>query len=528
MSVDKLKEALKNRNVIPVVGAGISAGAAGLPNWSQLLEKGLEYVIEHEKDLNVGTDDITALRSLLQAKRLIEGFAVLQDLLGGAPKSVHYDAFLTEQFGTPKVSDPSVLDALRNLGTRVIVTTNYDLLLKNLTVVAGAQIATWQSPRQILSLLRGGRGIIHLHGRYDLPESVILSNTDYSRIVHGPADTTTIAQSLFFSGVLMFIGSSLDGASDPHLGSILKEFERLNGPLLEDVMPHFMLVKGALKATDAVKLRRLGIEPIDYGDSFSKLPTFIDSLTDNEQIVIQADDVRARLHNLRVAETLDEIFQDVKTFINDVVYPRRRIRIAFVKKIEQNGRPVLRAEYLFPPKATRNVFSYPQTLAAWALIEGKIFGYSPDIDMDKCCSFKGLRQLKKFERVKALLLASNQQTDPILGEFLKPDDIVRKTQDETLQLSDLYQHWVGRQPEPHYRQFISVPVPVVDELVGQKEPPEYGVLNIDTQEIDPLLTDQVKPLLKMASDIIALGFEKLQKPVQEGANPVELIKQEKS
>jgi hypothetical protein len=126
-----------------------------------------------------------------------------------------------------------------------------------------------------------------------------------------------------------------------------------------------------------------------------------------------------------------------------------------------------------------------------------------------------LRKLKKFKRVRDLLLASDPKTDPLLSDFLKPDEIVRKTKDETLRLSDLYQHWVGEQPEPHYRQFISVPIPVVDEIVGQKEPPEYGVLNIDTQEVEPLLTDQVKPLLKMASDILALGFEKLQKPIKQ-------------
>ena len=516
-ATDRLREALKNRNVIPITGAGVSLGAAGLPNWNQLLEKGVEYVTRNKEDLGIQTKDITALTNLSQASALIEGFALLQRLLGGAPESIHYQAFLTEQFGSPKLSDPSVLVALRNLGTRIVVTTNYDLLLSDLKVVADAEIATWQNPRQILSLLRGGRGIVHLHGRFDVPESVILSSSDYARIVHGPGDSATIAQSLFFSGVLMFVGSSVDGASDPHLGSILAEFSRLNGPLLENVMPHFMLVKGELKSKEIVRLRRLGIQPISFGDTFSKLPEFINSLSENEQIFIPAQDVRARLHNLRVAKTLDEIFQDVKTFINEVVYPGRRIRIAFVKKIESEGRHILRPEYLFPPKATHTDFSYPQTLAAWALIEGQIFAFSKDVDyLDRPCDFTTLRKLKKFKRVRDLLLASDPNTDSFLAEFLNTDEIIRKTQDETLKLSDLYQHWVGDQPEAHYRQFVSVPIPVVDQMVGLKEPPEYGVLNIDTQEIEPLLTNKVEPLLKMASDIIALAFERLQKPESTG------------
>jgi hypothetical protein len=516
-ALEKLRNAIKNRNVGPVVGAGVSLAAAGLPNWGRLLESGVEYLNAHKRSLNLRAKDITALRKVSDAGKLIDGFALLQTLLGGAPESNYYQAFLTEQFADPKVTDSSVLVALRNFGARVIVTTNYDLLLRDHRVVPESEMATWQDPREIFSILRGGRGIIHLHGRYDLPESVILSVSDYARIVRDSGDSKTIAQALFYSGVLMFVGSSADGVSDPHLGAILKEFSLLQGPLLEKVTPHFLLAKGRLEGTEVIRLRKLGIEPISYGDAFSDLPKFINSLSQGSQISIQTQDIRSRLHNLRVAQTYGEVLLDVKTFINEVVYPGRKVRIAFVEKTELDGRPILRTEYLFPSKATHNIFSYPQTLAAWALIEGQIFGFSPDIDyLDRVCNFGLLRQLKKFERVRKLLVATNPELDPLLSEFLRPDEVVRKTNEETLKLSDLYQHWVGRQPEPHYTQFISVPVPIVDEIVGQKEPPEYGVINIDTLETEPLLTDEVRPLLKLTSDIVALGFEIVQKRLEGG------------
>ena len=88
-ATDRLREALKNRNVIPITGAGVSLGAAGLPNWNQLLEKGVEYVTRNKEDLGIQTKDITALTNLSQASALIEGFALLQRLLGGAPESIH-------------------------------------------------------------------------------------------------------------------------------------------------------------------------------------------------------------------------------------------------------------------------------------------------------------------------------------------------------------------------------------------------------------------------------------------------------
>ena len=67
----------------------------------------------------------------------------------------------------------------------------------------------------MLEILRTGSGIIHLHGRYDLPKSVILSGEDYTRIKLSEPDKQTVVRSMFHSGVLLFIGCSLDGVSDP-------------------------------------------------------------------------------------------------------------------------------------------------------------------------------------------------------------------------------------------------------------------------------------------------------------------------
>jgi hypothetical protein len=74
------------------------------------------------------------------------------------------------------------------------------------------------------------------------------------------------------------------------------------------------------------------------------------------------------------------------------------------------------------------------------------------------------------------------------------------------------QHWVGKQANPHYSQFVSVPVPVIDRIQNQPVGgwPEYGVLNIDSLDADPLLTNETAPLLELASHLTALGLEHLQ------------------
>src|ERR1041384_2358324 len=126
----------------------------------------------------------------------------------------------------------------------------------------------------------------------------------------------------------MFIGSSVDGGSVPHLGALLKEFAQIHGPLIEAATPHFMLVKGQLPGTEVVRLRKLGIEPVSYGNDYSDLPKFLNSVSQGQKIYVRCRDVRARLHTLRIAQTPVELLLDVKTFINDVIYPGRAIRVA--------------------------------------------------------------------------------------------------------------------------------------------------------------------------------------------------------
>ncbi|HEY0378517.1 MAG TPA: nucleotide-binding protein [Pyrinomonadaceae bacterium] len=224
--------------------------------------------------------------------------------------------------------------------------------------------------------------------------------------------------------------------------------------------------------------------------------------------------VSDRLHMLRVAQTEYEVLTDVKSFIERSIYPGREIRIGFARKVTQGGRTILRVEGLIPPDLVHREFSYPQTMAAWALIEGKIFSYPEDKDYK--CDFECLRKLGKFEEVRAALLATSAETDPILPKFLNVEGIKRKTAEGTLGLDDLYQDWISQQPDRYYKQFVSVPVPVLDRT--RAEMTEWGVLNIDAPEGAPLVTDEIKPLLKLASDIIALGFEAVRTRKESGAS----------
>jgi SIR2-like domain len=395
---------------------------------------------------------------------------------------------------------------LLGLGARVVVTTNYDKLLEDYEVVPGNSIATWLEPRDIFALLRGGKGVIHLHGLVSYPESVILSSSDYERIVHGPEASIKVSQALFHSGILLFIGCSIAGVDDRHLSTLLEEFAKIQGPLLDRSEPHFILFKKGVSPDELGAAGRLGLKPVIYGDTYESLPEFLRKIPDAPSV--SSDDVRLILQTLAGAQSLQETFDTVREIITRVIYPGRKIRIGFAVKTEEKGKVLLRNKYLIPVGATHNDFSYPQTLAAWALIEGKILCVPDSLGLS--CDFDLLRKLTKVDRVKEALLKTNISGDKVALDFLQADEVARKTKDETLTIGDIYQNWVARQPKKHYGQFVSIPVPIIERITNEREPPEYGVFNIDTAEPAPLLTDATTALLKLVSDAVAVAFKLFQ------------------
>ncbi len=500
--LDEIRTALDTGRVVPFIGAGIPKAAANLPVWSELFDRGIQYLRQFKDQLQLAEEDIDALATLGRSRRLADTFEMLQTMLGGAPQSEHYHTFLTANFDDPDITSMASLEALRNLQCPVFVTTNYDLLLEHYCHGSRRDTVTWLTPPGILSLLRGGSGVIHLHGRYDVPNSVILSSSDYKRVVSA-TDTRRVARSLFDSAVLLFIGCSLDGVNDPHLGKILEGFAELQGPAGSE--PHFMLVKGDPSAKEKTDLRRLGVRPVTYGDSFEDLPEFLDGLTQSRPVRIDVERLRPRLHAVRTATSMTEVLTDVKAFLEGGAFRGREVRIALAKKIEASGGRVILANVEpLPPRATHNEFSYPLTLAAWALLEGRILRVPNDLE--RLCDFDRLRQLGKYDRVMAALREVDPSEDPVAADYLDLQDVRARAEKETLRIRDIYQNWVGRHDFPHYRQFVSVPVPLLDQVANRPEPPEHFVINVDTKEMEPLLSARTRAHLAMAADLIEVGW----------------------
>jgi hypothetical protein len=502
-----LQEAHRNGNLVPFVGAGFGAATASLPAWPGLLSRSIDY-IRLVLPKSVAASRAKALEALAKTGDLPSAFGVLQQAVAEEGKepfeSIEYQGFLNEIFHLPNVQSSALADALRGLRPRTVITTNYDTLLEECNVARGNQSATWLNPPQIRSILRSGSGVIHLHGRYDLPSSVILSSADYQRVVDD-RDLLSVAQAMFHSGVLLFVASSVGGLNDPHIGRILAEFARFSDQVQGEDSPHVALVPGKLTGTEIAKLRRLGVEAVSYGDSYEDLPAFLTTITEREKITVSCLEVRTLAESVAKAEDRAAAMRQIAEFITREVFGGRNVRITFCEKVVSGpDEAKLEAKYVMPFNATHNVFNYPLSVAAWSLVEGRIISWPED--RTAACNFDIIDRLGRLDQIADMVTSPKVESVPEISRFVDINFVRDAFFKRTLSLGDFFQDWSAGQPNPRYDRFLCVPVPVVESFGNREQVPEFGVFNIDTLGGAPLLDRRTSELLKLASSVAALVY----------------------
>ncbi|SFH69661.1 SIR2-like domain-containing protein [Actinopolymorpha cephalotaxi] len=453
---------------------------------------------------------LRAARKLGSQGDLPGAFQLIQESLAESSlplyESVHYEGYLSDVFRSPALASSDLLESLRNLNPRLIITTNYDLLLEEYVTQSGAPApsVTWLNPSQIKSMIRIGRGVVHLHGRYDVPRSVVLSTSDYQRVV-SEHDATEIATAIFHSGVLLFVGASLEGMGDPHLSKLLDSFARIKSDSDLEESPHMALLAGRPEGSVVARLRRLGVDACTYGTAYEELPTFIRSISGPDEITIRARPVRNTIETVSRAGSLGEAVGSVGEFIKSSIFRGRDVRVTYTELTENSeGDRQLESRYVFPANPTRNVFNYPLSIAAWALLEGRIIEWPRDAE--SLCNLGLVDHLGRLRRARELLDRDYTQASPEIQRYVDLVRVRKAMDSRTLTLKDFFQDWDSAQPRSRYAQFLSVPVPIVDSFGNREKISEYGVFNIDSNEELPLLDVRSEESLKLASAIVATCY----------------------
>ncbi len=280
---DQLKHilAVRPRDLVIVVAAGVPIGAlsgsplARLASWQGLINNGLDRV---EAEGGPGRQDVSRIRGLLESRDpalWIEAAEWLTRMLGGRNGGA-FRVWLRETAGAfagePRESD--VLTALAAMAAQgaVLATTNYDGLLE---AVTGIPAVTWRDPAKVERVIRGdARGILHLHGYWDDPASVVLGTRSYDEVV-GDAHARAALQALRMTRTFLFVGHGA-GLGDPNWASFLRWTEQV---FPGSEYAHYRLVReDEREATQAAHPPEQRITALSYGRTHAELAPFLRSL----------------------------------------------------------------------------------------------------------------------------------------------------------------------------------------------------------------------------------------------------------
>ena len=202
------------------------------------------------------------------------------------------------------------------------------------------------------------------------------------------------------------------------------------------------------------------------------------------------------------ASSLSEAVKSAAHYIEDEVFKGRSIRIGFSeKRLSAEFGPRLVNVYVIAPGEANHIHNYPLTIAAWALVEGRIIAWPQEESV--ACDFARVGKLGKLEGLDPLI--NNDRlinAPPYLARTVDVASLKRAFAARELTLRAFYQDWNGWSPISRYTQFISVPVPVLREVPEPSTTEEYGVFNIDTFEHSPLLDESTEGPLSYASEIV--------------------------
>lgn len=273
-----LKQALTDGRVVIVAGAGVSIAVAGLPNW----RTAVGLAIDHIEHVGIASPSQTSilredLENATTTDQLISCAASARShLTGSSASSGEFAAWLRSTFDVDisSASDESLLRGLHALPSCLITTTNYDKLISRSK--SGLDSISWRESPLLNLALNDSRRVVHLHGVWDDPDSVVFGTRDYELTSKDPAYQTFL-QTLWIDRTLLFIGCSFDGMKDPDFVAML---DRMARTFPHATNRHFALVRSNSYTPDQAEefLTKWRIQLIPFGERHEYLVPFLESL----------------------------------------------------------------------------------------------------------------------------------------------------------------------------------------------------------------------------------------------------------
>lgn len=288
-----LTEALKNGQLIPFVGAGVSmsvkkAGSTDhlFPSWDALLERSAVKVKDNGDKPTA--DLIRAFLDRNKSSSYLEAAKYAQEALGNH----EWNAFLKEQLSFTKdqceASSLALAQSIWRLNCPLIITTNYDKVLDwacpMLADLNHWDIEAAHEQANSLSTKLTQSTVWHLHGRIGNANNLILTPDGYTHLYSENKDqqkyktAQATLKNYLATRQLLFIGFSFsDKVFSKELQSISELFDG-------NTHDHFVLIKESQRT----EIENLGLPliPVTY-EKHDDLPALLNELASHAERVNQ-------------------------------------------------------------------------------------------------------------------------------------------------------------------------------------------------------------------------------------------------
>jgi hypothetical protein len=275
--VDKIQQAIRDKKLVIIVGAGVSLSATHPSppriTWTGLILDGLDYL---QARGFVAADDLELnhYRGVLQRddvkiRTVLRACHYLKDELD---YNKQFPTWLESVFGSlhRDVTHPEVLKALRDLHRRGarLMTTNYDELLEN---YCDLQRVRRSIPDDVRKYEQGTlNGVFHIHGSFQDPMEVVLDPIGYYQVKTSD-DVQNLLKTYLGHSTILFVGCG-SGLEDPNFNALLEWASSR-----EENIPnhHYLLVR------DGDTLRYNPLITVKYGRNYEDLVPYLNALLDD-------------------------------------------------------------------------------------------------------------------------------------------------------------------------------------------------------------------------------------------------------
>ncbi len=264
-----------------VAGAGVSIfsaedSAQTVASWKGLLVDGLDRAVNFASKSGKWKSSMSALLEENSISELLTVAQSVDSALKPSGDLSMFSSWLRDTIGKLSLRRRELIDALLSTGC-LVATTNYDGLFE---AASSLPAVTWLSPSLHRVITQEEKGIVHLHGHWKTPESVILGIRKYDELLNNQ-HAQAMQQLLTGSYSLIFVGFGT-GLQDPNFTALI---EWMSNVYLNVETEHYILMRGAeidqLTEDRKQLLRRAHIFPVSYGTQYDDLPRFISLLKDN-------------------------------------------------------------------------------------------------------------------------------------------------------------------------------------------------------------------------------------------------------